>query len=55
MDYEQRMQAALAEIESLKDPNYTKIAKKYGLGRSTLSRRARGKTASRVEAYSQFH
>ena len=52
---EEDMQKALDEIESLKDPNYAEIAKKYGLGRSTLSRRARGKTASRVEAHSQFH
>jgi hypothetical protein len=46
---EQDMQKALAEIESSLAPNITEIAKKYKLDRTTLSRRATGKTVSRVE------
>ena len=46
---EQDMQKALAEVESSLDPNYAEIAKKYGLDRTTLSRRARGKTTSRED------
>lgn len=47
------MEAALAAIESLlsgKKPNYTKIAKEYGVNRSTLSRRAQGRQRSRLES-----
>jgi len=39
------IEAALESLKSLKlgeKPNYTAIAKKYGVGRSTLSRRHRG-------------
>jgi len=46
---EDDMKKALAEIESSKAPDYAIIARKYGLTRSTLSRRARGKTTSRAE------
>jgi len=46
---EQDIQKALAEIESSLDPNYTAIAKKYGLTLSTLIQRAKGKTTSREE------
>jgi hypothetical protein len=46
---EQDIQKALAEIESSLAPNITEIAKKYNLDRSTLSRRAAGKTVSRAE------
>ena len=52
---EQAMQKALAEIESSSAPNLTEIAKKYKLDRSTLSRRAAGKTVSRAEFQSQVH
>jgi hypothetical protein len=52
---EQDIQKALAEVESSLDPNYTEIAKKYGLERSTLSRHARGKTTSREDFQSQVH
>ncbi|PMD22549.1 hypothetical protein NA56DRAFT_570038 [Hyaloscypha hepaticicola] len=52
---EQAIQKALAEIESSSAPNLTEIAKKYELDRSILSRRAAGKTVSRVEFQSQVH
>ena len=55
MDYEERMKAALAKIESSKAPNYTAIAKEYKLTPSTLIRRAQGKTTSREEFQSQLH
>jgi hypothetical protein len=53
MSYEERMQKALDEIGSSLEPNYATIAKKYKLERSTLSRRARGKTTSRAEFLSE--
>jgi hypothetical protein len=55
MDYEQRMQAALAEIESSEKPNYTAIAKNHELTPSTLIRHAQGKTTSREEFQSQLY
>ena len=43
MDYEQRMQAALAELDNSDVINYTAVAKKHGISySSTLSRRFRG-------------
>jgi hypothetical protein len=55
MTHEERMQKALAELESCSKPNYAALAQKYELDRSTLSRRARGKTTSRQEFQSQVH
>ena len=52
---EQDIQKALAEIESSLDPNYTAIAKKWGLTPSTVIRRAQGKTSSMEEFQSQVH
>jgi len=52
---EDDMKKALAEIESSEAPDYAAIARKYSLTRSTLSRRARGKTTSRAEFQSQVH
>jgi len=52
---EDDMKKALAEIESSEAPDYTTIARKYSLTRSTLSRRARGKTTSWAEFQSQVH
>ena len=46
------IEAALAAIESLgpgESINYTAIAKKYGVERSTLSRRHRARTHARVD------
>jgi hypothetical protein len=52
---EDNIKKALAETESSKASNYTIIARKYSLMRSTLSRRARGKPTSRAEFPSQVH
>jgi hypothetical protein len=46
---EEDMRKALAEIESSEAPDYAIIARKYGLTRSMLSRRARGLITSRAE------
>jgi hypothetical protein len=46
---EDDMKKALAEIESSEAPDYTIIARKYGLMRSILSRRARGQITFRAE------
>jgi hypothetical protein len=54
MDYEERMQAALAELDNSDTINYTAVAKKHGiLHPSTLSRRFRGVTQSATENRSQ--
>jgi hypothetical protein len=55
MGYEDDMKKALAEVESCSKPNYSEIAEKYGLVRSTLSRRARGETTSREQFQSDKH
>ncbi|PMD58471.1 uncharacterized protein K444DRAFT_725734 [Hyaloscypha bicolor E] len=52
---EDDIKKALAEIKSSKAPNYAIIARKYGLTRSMLSRRARGQTTSRAEFQFQIH
>jgi len=44
---------ALADLESQETVNYTATAKKYGVCRTTLSRRHRGKTVSRQEFLSE--
>ena len=49
------MQAALAEIESSKEPNYSAIARNWKLTPSTLIRRAQGKTTSREDFQSQVY
>ena len=43
----QPIEAALASLEGQKSPNYAATAKKFGVGRSTLSRRHRGVTGLR--------
>ncbi len=48
------IEEAIAELESLKlgeSINYTKIAQKYGVDRSTLSRRHRGVQRSKDDQY----
>jgi hypothetical protein len=52
---EDDIKKALAEIESSKAPDYTIIARKYGLMQSMLSRRTRGQTTSRAEFQSQIY
>ena len=45
------MEAAIESLKSLKlgeKPNYTKIAKEYGVSRTTLSRRHRGIQGTRA-------
>jgi hypothetical protein len=49
MTHEDRMRKTLAELESFSKPNYSAIAKKYNLVRSTLTRRAQGETTSREQ------
>jgi Tc5 transposase DNA-binding domain len=55
MTYEDCMTKALAELESSSKPNYSAVAKKYGLVRSTLTRRALGETTSRKQFQSDKH
>ena len=55
MAHEERMRKALAEIESCSKPNYSAIARKYQLERTTLSKRAKGQTTSREEFQSERH
>jgi hypothetical protein len=55
MGHEDDIKKALAEIESCSKPNYSEIAEKYGLVRTTLSRRARGETTSREQFQSDKH
>jgi hypothetical protein len=47
MDYEERMTAAFAALDLQKTRNYSQVAKKYGLERTTLSKRYKGETVSR--------
>jgi hypothetical protein len=42
---------ALNDLKTQKQPNYTQTAKKYGILRSTLSRRHRGVTGSRDDQH----
>jgi hypothetical protein len=54
MDYEDRIQAALAELDNSDTINYTQVAKKHGIKHpSTLSRRHRNITRSAAEFRSQ--
>jgi hypothetical protein len=46
MDYEQRMEAAFAALDLQETRNYTQVAEKYELERTTLSKWYRGQTVS---------
>jgi hypothetical protein len=46
---EEDIKAALAEIESLKDPNYREITCRFKLTYITLLRHAKGLTRSRAD------
>jgi len=46
---EEDIKAALAEIETSKDPNYRNITRKFKLTYTTLLRHAKGFTRSRVD------
>ncbi|KAF2802744.1 uncharacterized protein BDZ99DRAFT_466981 [Mytilinidion resinicola] len=45
------MEAAFAELDLMEKKMYTEVAKKHGIDRTTLSRRYRGITKSKAEAY----
>ena len=47
MDYEQRMTAAFAALDLQETRNYSKVAKKCELERTTLANRYKGQTVSR--------
>ena len=59
MDYEDRIQAALAELDNSDIINYTQVAKNHGIKhRSTLSRRHRKiitRSAAEFRSQSQQH
>jgi hypothetical protein len=52
---EERLEAAIKEVNTLDKPNYSALAIKWDVHRSTLSRRHRGVTVSRTEATSIYH
>jgi AraC-like DNA-binding protein len=52
--YEYRIEKALDLLNRELAPNYDAMAKRSGLGRTTLSRRFRGITVSRAEAISEI-
>ena len=52
MDNNARIEAALADLDSQGCVNYTITAQKWGVDRSTLSRRHQGKTGTIQEAVS---
>jgi hypothetical protein len=52
---EESMEAAIAECDQFLKPNYTEIARKHTLERTTLIRRHIGKTISPREATYLYH
>ncbi|PVH90474.1 hypothetical protein DM02DRAFT_466438, partial [Periconia macrospinosa] len=52
---EKDIQLALDDLKSQEVINFTTIAKKYNLDRTTLMRRFKGKTTSNQEAHSIHH
>jgi hypothetical protein len=53
MTNEAAMMEALAELESQEEPNYSAVAKKFKLGRTTIMRRYKGQTRPRVQFLSE--
>ena len=49
MERDDRIDAAIAELDNSKVVNYAATARKYNIDRTTLSKRHRGKTRSRAE------
>jgi hypothetical protein len=47
MDYEERMTAAFTALDLQEARNYSQVAKKYELERTTLAKRYKGQTVSR--------
>ena len=50
--YNDRIELAVADLESQESLNYAQTAKKWNVDRSTLSRRHRGITGSKQDQYS---
>jgi hypothetical protein len=55
MTHGDRMQKAVADLESYLKPNYAALARKYELERTTLAKRHQGKTTSREQFQSNKH
>lgn len=45
---EQKLAEALADLDTQDKPNYSKAARDYGLDRTTIMRRHKGKSRSRA-------
>ena len=54
MDHNPRIESALADLDTQEKPNYRATAKKYGVARTTLSERYKGKSTSRRVATSEY-
>ena len=54
MSNNDRIEAALADLESQEVPNYSTTAKKHGVVRTTLMRQFTGKTLSNYEANTEY-
>jgi transposase-like protein len=54
-DHDARIELAMADMDAEESPVIAEVAKRWGLSRSTLSRRWNGITASRKEATSLYH
>jgi hypothetical protein len=52
--HEARIQLAIADLKTQSIPHYTDTASRYGLVRSTLTRRIHGQTQSKAEATSNI-
>jgi hypothetical protein len=53
MTYEEKLSEALADLDTQDVPNYSKAARDYGLDRTTIMRRHKGKTRSRAQFLSE--
>lgn len=53
MANEARIKEALADLDTQETPNYSKAARDYGLERTTIMRRHKGKTRSRARFLSE--
>ena len=54
MSNNDRIEAALSDLESQEIPNYSTTTKKHGVVRTTLMRRFTGKTVSNYEANTEY-
>ncbi|KAF2498950.1 hypothetical protein BU16DRAFT_309886 [Lophium mytilinum] len=46
-----QFEAAFAELDLMEKKNFTAVSAKYGIERSTLSKRYQGKTGSKADGY----